>query len=362
MKERSRLKSLKSAGTSRRTISAKNKGKTQNYFWIISIIFFLLAIGFLAMKNGMLTGNLNTISGEKTLTAKEAEQRLINFIDETYSKTVKGVEAIETKEESGIYAVTALITDQNDRTSTSTIYISRDGKYFLANAINIDEIKDKLAAQQTNNNKQAQPQTDIPKSDNPKVQLFTMSYCPYGNQAEKGISPVAKLLKDSVEVEPHYVIYSDYRGGGKQYCLDKENKYCSMHGIDELKQDVRELCIYKYNRSKFWDYIDAVDKDCTVSNIEECWDSPADKLGIDTEKISTCFDSEAMDMLAKEVDLDKKYNVTGSPALVINGARYQGGRSPEDYKMGICGAFNNQPEKCSESLGQTTAPTSGGCN
>lgn len=331
-----------------------------NYFWMISIVFFLIAIAVLTMENGRLAGILKGGSGEKFLTAEEAQDRLVNFINETYSRTVKGVEVVETKEESGVYAITALITDQNDRTSTSTLHMSKDGKYFLANAIDIDEIKAQMAEQQAGNG-QAQPAANMPKSDNPKVELFTMSYCPFGNQAEDGLSPVARLLDGSVEIEPHYVIYSDYNGGGEKYCLDKDDKYCSMHGIDELKQDVRELCIYKYNRSKFWDYIDAVNKDCDLNNIEDCWDGPAQELGIDSGKIASCLDNEAMDMLAKEVELGKKYGISGSPALVINGVKYQGGRASEDYKLGICGAFNEQPEKCSEKLGEVTAAASGGC-
>jgi len=134
-----------------------------------------------------------------------------------------------------------------------------------------------------------------------------------------------------------------------------------MHGVEELNQDVRELCIYKYNKSKFWDYIDAVNAQCDLSNIESCWTKPAEALGIDTGKIESCFDNEAMDILAEEVALGQKYGITGSPALVINGARYEGGRAPENYKLGICGAFNNQPEACNTVLGNATASASGGC-
>ncbi|MBT4277941.1 hypothetical protein HOD96_04315 [Candidatus Falkowbacteria bacterium] len=355
-------KSLKSLKTSR-VSTKKRKTKSTGYFWIIAVIFLLIAVTLLVTENSKM---MDLVRGDKTteelLTAEEAQKKLTDFINEAYGQSVKGIEVMETEEKSGVYAVTTLITNTNDQTSTSTLYISKDGKFFLPDAIDMEEILQKVAEQKQAQNTPPPAAADVPKADAPKVELFTMSYCPFGNQAEDGISPVARLLGDSVEIEPHYVIYSDYRGGGEKYCLDEEDKYCSMHGIEELNQNVRELCIYKYNRSKFWDYIDAVNKDCNIQNIEECWTNPADDLGIDTGKIATCQKDEAIGMLAEEVALNKKYGITGSPALVINGVKYSGGRAPENYKLGICNAFNTQPKECSETLGEAAAASTGGCN
>ena len=55
------------------------------------------------------------------------------------------------------------------------------------------------------------------KSDKAKIDFYVMSYCPYGNQAEDGMSPVAALLNDKINFEPHYVIYGNYGGGGPKY-------------------------------------------------------------------------------------------------------------------------------------------------
>jgi len=360
MGERSSLKSLKSSRAPRRATSRKSTSGSPKLPLVIIFIILIGAAIFVIGGKG-----INNIGGDtpKMLTSVEAQERLINFINDTYSMTVKDIEVVETKEESGMYSVTALITDKSDATSTTTLHVSMDGKYFLANAIDMEEIKAKMAEQEAAaQGSQNEVATEMPKSDNPKIELFTMTYCPFGNQAEDGLSPVARLLADNIDIEPHYVIYSDYRGGGEEYCMDEDDKYCSMHGAEELRQGVRELCIYKYYKSKFWDYIDAVNKDCNLNNIVDCWDGPADDLGIDIGDITTCLEDEAMDMLAKEVEIGKKYDVKGSPVLVINGVKYSGGRSPEDYKLGICGAFNEQPEKCSETLGDVTAATSGGCN
>jgi hypothetical protein len=73
----------------------------------------------------------------------------------------------------------------------------------------------------------------------PQIDFFIMSYCPYGNQAEIAIEPVFQLLGDKVDFNPHYVVYANYGGGGTDYCMDNGN-YCSMHGIQELHQDIRK--------------------------------------------------------------------------------------------------------------------------
>lgn len=355
MSEYTSLKSLKT----KKSKTKKSKGLN---IWMIALVFLLIAIVVLLINKGNIKDAITDRNSAPTMTAEEAGVELKGFINEVYSRGIKNIEVTNSEEKNGLYMITTLITNQSDQTTTSTLYMTKDGKLFLPDAIDIDEKRAEIVGQTANNNQQQPPAVEISKTDKPTVELFTMSYCPFGNQAEDGISPVARLLADSVEVEPHYVIYSNYQGGGPKFCLDKDDKYCSMHGIDEVKQDVREMCIYKYDRSKFWDYIDAVNKDCDLKNINDCWDDSAEKLGINISKISSCLDNEAEALLEKEVELNKKYSIKGSPALVINGTTYQGGRAPENYKTAICGAFNEQPKECEQKLGEASGSASGSCN
>lgn len=339
--------------------------------WMLSTILLLAVLVLMIFENGKIT---DKIRGDKTasiLTAEEAGKEWIGFINEINPATKDKLKISDVKEENGVYVAMVEFNDQ-DKVSTSTIHISKDGKMFFQQGINMEEEKQKMADAK---NKNAPKQKDIPKNDKPKVEMFTMSYCPFGKQAEDGLLPVARLLGGAVEIEPHYVIYSDYATKMKSrmseeqaknvkvedYCYDKEEKYCSMHGIVELKQNVRELCIYKYNKDKFWDYTESVNKECTLANNESCWSGPAKKLGIDTTKISNCLDNEIENFLAAEVKLNKKYGVAGSPTVIINGIDYMGGRSPEDYKAGVCDAFNSQPSECSKTLSRNSAGAEGGC-
>lgn len=339
--------------------------------WMLSTILLLAVLALMIFENGKITDKIRSGGITNILTAEDAGQEWIGFINEVNPATKDKLKISEIKEENGVYVAMVEYNNQ-DKISTSTIHISKDGEIFFQQGVKMEEERQKMAEATS---QEAPEQKDIPKSDKPKVEMFTMSYCPFGKQAEDGLLPVARLLGDSVEIEPHYVIYSDYATKMKSrvdeeqaknikvedYCYDKEEKYCSMHGIVELKQNVRELCIYKYNKDKFWDYTEAVNKECTLANNESCWSKPAEKLGINTAKISNCLDNEIEDFLAIEVELNKKYNVAGSPTVIINGVNYSGGRNPEQYKSGACNAFNSQPKECSETLSQNSAGATGDC-
>jgi predicted DsbA family dithiol-disulfide isomerase len=200
----------------------------------------------------------------------------------------------------------------------------------------------------------------------PQIDFFVMSYCPYGNQAEEGIAPVYNLIKDKALFKPHYVIYENYGGGGSDYCLDS-GKYCSMHGIQELNQDVREMCVLKYNGIGSWfDFALAMNKGCTAANADTCWEAVATTLKLDVAKIKTCQQSEAIALLSADKALGDKLGVSGSPTIFVDGDAYNGGRTPEEYKTALCSRFDTKPSECSTKLeggatATTTAAATAGC-
>jgi predicted DsbA family dithiol-disulfide isomerase len=206
-------------------------------------------------------------------------------------------------------------------------------------------------------------------SDNkPQIDFFVMSYCPYGNQAEEGVEPVYQLLKDKALFKPHYVIYENYGGGGPNYCIDN-NKLCSMHGIQELNQDVRELCANKYmGIGKWFEFVLAMNKACSAANADTCWEAVAKNLGLDVDKIKTCQEKEAVALLTAEKTLGDALKVSGSPTVFVDGDSYSGGRTPEAFKTALCAKFDKAPAECSTKLAGANATTTtaaaaatGGC-
>lgn len=282
------------------------------------------------------------------ITKEKAGEMAIKYINENLLQSGDAkLKSIE--KDRGVYHI-KFTSGENEYDS----YVALDGNFIFPYGFELNAKEAEKEPVVTNAN--------IEKRDNPEIHLYTMSYCPYGNQAEEVMAPVVKLLGSKVKIEPHYVIYSNYNGGGPTNCLDKENKYCSMHGIDELNQDIRELCIYKYQPEKYWDYVIAVNTKCSLADIKTCWSGVAKDNGINVAKITDCQKNEAISLLENEVALNEKYNVSGSPMLVINGSEFSGNRTPEGYKAGICSGFNSQPEECNTKLDDSAGTASGGCN
>ncbi|NQU79811.1 hypothetical protein HQ545_08650 [Candidatus Woesearchaeota archaeon] len=211
--------------------------------------------------------------------------------------------------------------------------------------------------------------TGVTTGDNkPQIDFYVMSYCPYGNIAEEAIEPVYQLLKDKAEFNPHYVIYSNYQGGGPQLCLDEQDQYCSMHGIQELNQGLRELCVDKYMGIKeYFRFTLEMNKKCSYQNADTCWEAVADDLGLDTSKIKDCETNEWEDILANELALNKALGVSGSPTVFVEGQAYNGARAPSGYAQALCSSFTTAPPECDTSsisaLGgdATPAAAAGGC-
>lgn len=249
----------------------------------------------------------------------------------------------EDDSQSGLYKVQIDIQGQKIDT-----YISRNGHYLFPQAINL------------------QPKsTSIPKTDKPIVHLFVMAFCPFGNQAEDAIIPVVKLLGNSIDFHNNYIVSPGPNG-----------KWSSLHGPQELHQDVREICVENNQPSKFLAFVEGINKDCSPKNADQCWQKVAQKVGLDEKEVTDCQDKQKDSLLQQEVKLtDKEYpvedpfknqgkektTITGSPSLVINGVLYTGGRSSQDYLNAICSAFKNPPSQCKTKIGQQNSAPAGNC-
>lgn len=313
-----------------------------------NIIKFLIpaaiVIAAIIIVQGLYSINREKIPG--ILSQEDAVERAMNFINQVALKGQTTASLLEVNEESGLYKIHIEIEGEEYGS-----YVTKDGKLLFPPGTEITEAEDS----------DSPVSGDTLKTDIPKVELFVMSFCPYGNQAEELMMPVAELLGNKADIELHYVIYSNYGGGGPDYCLDKEAKYCSMHGIQELNQGVRELCVQKHQKDKFWDFVKEINSNCNYKNVDSCWEGIAKKIGVDVAKIKACQKNEALDILAQEVELNEKYGVRGSPQLIINETEYQGSRTSEAYKQGICSAFNSVPDECSQTLSNEGGSASGGC-
>jgi len=210
--------------------------------------------------------------------------------------------------------------------------------------------------------------------------LFVMAFCPYGNDAENQMKPVVDALKNQVNFQLHYIIYQNYQG--KKYCLTDKMKYCSMHTTSEVKEDIRELCVEKYQPEKLWDYVIKINKETTAAKVDQDWEKIASEAGVNIEQVKTCQKNEGTKLLDQELVLTNKsypvenpqrhrstsghyqteMKIQGSPTLVINGVIYDGKVSTVNYQKAICAAFKNPPASCDKTLkSEAKANGSGSC-
>lgn len=192
------------------------------------------------------------------------------------------------------------------------------------------------------------PPANIPKSDKPKVELFVMSYCPYGLQMEKALVPAWELLKNKADINVKFVNYI-------------------MHGKTEMDENTRQYCIQKEEPSKIAAYIKCIytGRNGAAGSYEDCLATAK----INTSKLNNCMAKADNEFSISDLYNDQaswlsgqypiykvhdaennKYGVQGSPTLVINGVEAQVARTPEAIKTAICGAFNNPPSECEEQL------------
>ena len=286
----------------------------------------------------------------KNLNTDQAKTRAENFINsylvqQGYKATVSNVTKAY-----DLYKMTVTIGSNQSVDS----YMSQDGKLFFPQALDIDSISNKQAAATTTantaNTTNTAPTTVLPKSNKPKIELFVMSYCPYGTQMEKGILPVVKALGNKIDFQLKFCDYS-------------------MHGNQELQENLTQYCIQQNYASKFNDYLN-----CFLQNSQSA--SCQNSLNIDKTKIASCVSTtdkkyKVTENAANKVDYSGsfpgfdiykadniKYNVAGSPTLIINGKESDTNRDSASLLATICSAFNNQPAECQDKL-SSAAPTPG---
>jgi len=292
-----------------------------NYWAISTVVLAVLLIIVLVFPRGT--------SGVGTTAAAE---KVINFVEENGGEAT----LVSTGEENGLYKITISIQGQ-----AMPVYVTKDGKYLMPNAIPLELDIDANNANPSN----TQP-IDVPKSDKPIVEAFVFSYCPYGLQFEKALAPVYGLLKNKADINLVTI--------------------GAMHGEYEKQESLRQLCIQKnYGKDKLWAYLDKFMVDTAVgacSSNEACSKPLVEvimtSLGIDKAKINACMPTDGLTLYDTDGVRAQALGISGSPTFVINGVEVSVGRTPDAIKTAICNAFNTAPSECSGNL-STSAATAG---
>ncbi|MFH1406214.1 MAG: hypothetical protein ABIG52_03285 [Nanoarchaeota archaeon] len=327
--------------------SSKRKGKLN--LWKVSTLLLIVAMIIYILVGG--TNVKGADDGENVLLSKEeAASKALNYINNNLLQG-QAVATLNTIEDDGdLYNVKLSLSGQNIDS-----YVTKDGKMLFPQGFDMNEEVSSPSVQ----NQPATP--EVVKSDKPTVELFVMSHCPYGTQMEKGILPVAKLLKDKIDFEVKFVYYV-------------------MHGEIEVKEQLNQYCIETEQNGKYLDYLQCF---LGKGDGEGC----LTEVGIDLKKLESCkeetdlefevtknLEDQSLWMSGKfpafniHKEDNQKYGIGGSPTLVLNGETVSTSRDSVSILNAICASFNEKPAECDTQLeGDSPSPgfgwsTSGSAN
>ena len=293
-----------------------------------NIVIILLFLGL-----SILTYNFFASDSGKSISPEEAKAKVTKLIAMNPDNPAVVQEVID---EGGLYRI---VVSANGQSFDS--YLSKDGEKFFPDMINLKEMEEAQA-------NAPKPEVSV-KSDKPMVELFVMSQCPYGTQIEKGILPVLNLLGDKIDFELKFVDYA-------------------IHDKVELDEQTQQYCIGKQGKDKLLSYLGCFLEDGNSSRClteTEIDKVPLDKCIIDTNKEfktlgnyadkSTWTQTNSPSPIFTIYQEDNtKYNIEGSPELVINEEKISAYRDPKNLLASICSAFNTQPEECNQELSSAT--------
>ncbi len=170
-----------------------------------------------------------------------------------------------------------------------------------------------------------------------RVDLHVMSQCPYGVQAEAAFKDVVAKFGPDLDLNVEYIGQTAPSG-----------ELSSMHGPNEVKGDLLQVCAQKHAPAKAFDFVLCQNENskAVATNGEEC----AKKLGLPADKIVACAEGkEGKDLLAASFQRSQQKGASGSPTIIIAGSKYEGGRKPTDLMKGICNAATGKkPAGCAD--------------
>lgn len=140
--------------------------KKPNIWLVISIILAIALVGVVAVMM------LQNKGGITVLTPDKAGSTLISFINKVYGQQV-GTATLKTiTDENGLYKIVLTVT-QNNAPVDQTVYVSKDGKLFIPQALNIEDMLKQFEAYQAQQQNPTTPPADTNVNDNTNANTNT---------------------------------------------------------------------------------------------------------------------------------------------------------------------------------------------
>jgi len=193
------------------------------------------------------------------------------------------------------------------------------------------------------------PQESV--SNKPVIELFVMSYCPFGLQIEKGLITVLDTLNDSVNFSVRFCGYA-------------------MHGRIEINEQLTQYCIQREHIDRYLPYLRCFLAD---GNTSGC----LNMTGIGPTNLAGCIQSADIEYNITQnynnqttwfagrfppfgiyKEETERYGIYSSPTLLVNGTIVDTNRDPKSLLETICAGFAARPASCDANLSDAM-PTPG---
>jgi hypothetical protein len=174
------------------------------------------------------------------------------------------------------------------------------------------------------------------------VDLFVMSHCPYGTKAMLATKQFADTFGKDATIAVHYIGDSDASGQLK-----------SMHGPDEVSDDLREVCaIQHYSKDqKFLDFLA-----CRSKDVKADWKTcTGGTTGIDASVIDTCVASEGPKLLTASFQVASRLEIQSSPTFLVNNRETFNAQDAAGIASTFCKSNPGLPA-CDKQLPAAAAP------
>lgn len=192
------------------------------------------------------------------------------------------------------------------------------------------------------------------KGPKPVLDLYVMSLCPFGVQAENAVIPAVKSLDGAADLKLYFI-------GNDNPGPDGKPVFTALHGQPEVDENIRQVCALKTQPKKALDYIMERNKEYRKPE----WKPAAEAVGLDVKKIEDCFASEeGRAAYAASLKASRERKASGSPTIYIDGELYQGARGQKSFTQALCKALAGkgfkEPAGCAKAASLPDDPAPAG--
>ncbi len=153
----------------------------------------------------------------------------------------------------------------------------------------------------------------IKRMGKPTLELFVMSYCPFGIRAEESIIPIVKKFGDKIDFKLQFIAQEKDTASQKDL-----TPFISLHGYPEVAENIRQLLIAQEYPEQYLDYIL-----CRGKKLNKSWEDCAKKFGIDVEKIQKLFNTPKAEQLFREnIKRSAELGIKASPTILVDNHQF----------------------------------------